>query len=126
VLREAAVTPNTKQSTHRTQSRTSVSQGLELRLPPLAVAQQMLLLRLTLAIFIALGNAVARRCNLPGRFWFYGLGVCGRDTSEIAAKVPIATRKNNALITISPSHFARPRDAFPSVWLFSQVGPGQP
>jgi len=45
---------------------------------PLAVAHeavalyemQMLLSRLTPAIFISLGNALARRCNLSRRFWF--------------------------------------------------------
>jgi hypothetical protein len=30
------------------------------------------------AIFISLGNAVARRCNLFGIFWFHRLGMCSR------------------------------------------------
>jgi hypothetical protein len=46
---------------------------------PLAVAHeavalyevQMLLSRLTPAIFISLGNALARCCNLSRRFWFH-------------------------------------------------------
>jgi hypothetical protein len=46
---------------------------------PLAVAHeavafyemQMLLSRLTSAIFISLGNALARRCNLSRGFWFH-------------------------------------------------------
>jgi hypothetical protein len=39
---------------------------------------QMLLSGLTPAIFIPLGNEVARRFNLSGIFWFHGLGICGR------------------------------------------------
>jgi hypothetical protein len=35
-----------------------------------AQQMQMLLSRLTPAIFISLGNTVARGCNLAGRFWF--------------------------------------------------------
>jgi hypothetical protein len=53
--------------------------GTLLRSLPLAVAHeavalyemQMLLPRLTPAIFISLGNAFARRCNLSRGFWFH-------------------------------------------------------
>src|SRR5215813_4855500 len=53
--------------------------GTLLRSLPLAVAHeavalyetQMLLSRLTPAIFISLGNVLARRCNLSRVFWFH-------------------------------------------------------
>src|SRR5262249_17170794 len=61
-----------------------------LRSLPLAVVHeavtlhemQMLLSRLTPAIFIYLGNVVARRCNLSRVFWFHSLGICRRGSER--------------------------------------------
>jgi hypothetical protein len=44
-----------------------------------AQQMQMLLSRLTPAIFIALGNICTRLCNLSGRFWFDRLAMRGKD-----------------------------------------------
>jgi hypothetical protein len=44
-----------------------------------AEQMQMLLSRLTPAIFIALGNICTRLCNLSGRFWFDRLAMRGKD-----------------------------------------------
>jgi hypothetical protein len=40
---------------------------------------QMLLARLTPAVFISLGNAAAGRCNLFGIFWRRCLGISGHS-----------------------------------------------
>ena len=63
---------------------------------PLAVAHkavtlyemQMLRSRLTPAIFISLGNALARRCNLSRGFWFHRLGICGRGSERDCCTSP--------------------------------------
>jgi len=72
------VVPTNKGSASRCEPKPRLYRTL-LRSLPLAVADeevalyemQMLFSRLTPAIFISLGNAVARRCNLSGIFWFH-------------------------------------------------------
>src|SRR5262249_25012771 len=49
---------------------------------------QMLCSRLTPAIFISLGNAVARRCNLSRVFRFHRLGICGRGSERDCCASP--------------------------------------
>src|SRR5262249_9485323 len=49
---------------------------------------QMLLSRLTPAIFISLRNAVARRCNFSGSSWFRCLGMCGRGSERDCCESP--------------------------------------
>src|SRR5258708_16281733 len=80
---------------------------------PLAVAHeavalyemQMLLSRLTPAILILLGNAVALRSNLCGRFWFHRLGMCGRGTKRDCCKSPNHNTQERRLHLHSPLTF---------------------
>src|SRR5262249_11643158 len=81
-----------------------------LRSLPLAVAHeaialyemQVLLSRLTPAIFISLGNPVAGRCNVSGTLWFLGLCMCDRETERDCCETP----NRNTQEQRSRHHFA--------------------
>jgi len=61
----------------------------------------------------------------PGYFGFTDWAFVAKAPSEIAVQVPIATRKNNALIIIFLSHSFILVDAPNLFGLFSQLGPDQ-
>jgi hypothetical protein len=61
----------------------------------------------------------------PGYFGFTDWAFAAEAPSEIAAQVPIATRKNNALIIIFLSHSFILADVLNLFGLFSQLGPSQ-
>src|SRR5262245_45478207 len=61
----------------------------------------------------------------PGYFGFTDWAFVAEASSEIAAQVPIATRKNNALIIIFLSHSFILADAPNLFGLFSRLGPDQ-
>src|SRR5262245_53636451 len=61
----------------------------------------------------------------PGYFGFTDWAFVAKAPSEIAVQVPIATRKNNALIIIFLSHSFILADAPNLFGLFSRLGPDQ-
>src|SRR6516165_452547 len=61
----------------------------------------------------------------PGYFGFTNWAFAAEAPSEIAAQVPIATRKNNALIIIFLSHSFLLAEAPNLFGLFSRLGPDQ-
>src|SRR5215510_16580444 len=61
----------------------------------------------------------------PGYFGFTDWAFVAKAPSEIAVQVPIATRKNNALIIIFLAHSFILADAPNLFGLFSRLGPDQ-
>jgi len=65
----------------------------------------MLRARLTPAIFISLAMRSLAAAISPGYFGFTDWAFAAEAASEIAVQVPIATRKNNALIIVCSRSF---------------------
>jgi hypothetical protein len=86
---------------------------------------QMLRSRLTPAIFISLGNAVAHRCDLSRVFWFHRLGICSRGNERDCCASP-----NRHAQEQRPHHHFHSRSfilaaALDPFGVFSRLGPDQ-